>query len=218
MPAETLRILLTGLIDYAGLFPPAALDLSTAMRNYAAYRTGEYAWMLGRFVVPAAKVNEVDPSWPMSVLHSQPRRMEVAGPVIYIEIALDEPLPADGHAKIRLGGDAIPASQAVADFLRRCAAARLPFKATAGLHHPLRNPPMHGFINLFLAAAVAWRGEDPLATLDEQSFHFSDEAVEWPNHKLYASELREARENFAISFGSCSFEEPIDDLKALGWL
>jgi hypothetical protein len=218
-------MLLAGLIDYAGLFPPAALDMPTALRNYAAYREGGFAWMLGRFVVPAARVGEVDPSWPVSVLHTQPRRMEVAGSVTYFEIPIDaDPAPlaaTGGRVKIRMGGDTVPAPAAVAAFLRACAAARLPFKATAGLHHPLRNPTMHGFVNLFLAAALAWRGEDPLATLDEQSaaaFQFGDGAVEWHGHTASAAELREIRENFAISFGSCSFEEPIADLKALGWL
>ena len=218
MPSETIRILMNGLIDYAGLFPPAALDMGTALRNYARYRSREYAWMLGRFVVPAAKVSEVDPSWPLAILHSTPRKMEVAGPVTYYEIALHEPLPAEGRAKIRLGGETIPDSAAVARFLRAAAAARAPFKATAGLHHPLRNPPMHGFINLFLAAALAWRGEDPLATLDADAFQFGDDAVEWHGHRVPADDLRDVRENFAISFGSCSFEEPIADLQALGWL
>ena len=80
---------------------------------------------------------------------------------------------------------------------------------------------MHGFVNLFLAAALAWRGEDPRPTLDEQSaaaFHFGDDAVRWHDHVVTAAELRYVRENFAISFGSCSFEEPIADLQSLGWL
>ena len=55
-----LRILLRGLIDYAGLFPPASLDMADAVRNYAAYREGEHAWALGRFVVPAARLEEFE--------------------------------------------------------------------------------------------------------------------------------------------------------------
>jgi hypothetical protein len=222
VPSEAIRILMSGLIDYAGLFPPASLDMETAKRNYAAYRDGEYAWMLGRFVVPAASRAEVDPSWPMAVLESVPRKMEIAGDVTYIEVPLDaDPAAIGGRAKIRLGGESIPDAAAVAGFLRRCAAARVPFKATAGLHHPLRNPPMHGFLNLFLGAALAWRGEDPLATLEERSpaeFRFGDGALHWHEHVVTAAELRDVRERFAISFGSCSFEEPIGDLKALGWL
>ncbi|HTP31089.1 MAG TPA: hypothetical protein VMJ75_02880 [Candidatus Acidoferrales bacterium] len=219
MPGETLRILLNGLIDYAGLFPPASLDMPAALRNYAAYRKGEYAWMLGRFVVPAARVNEVDTSWPVSVLYTEPRRMEVAGAVTYYEVTVDSDLdlPNGAYAKIRMGGETFPEPVAVARFLR----ARVPFKATAGLHHPLRNPPAHGFVNLFLAAALAWRGQEPLPTLEEQSagaFVFGDETVEWHGHAVSADVLREVRQRFAISFGSCSFEEPIAGLKGLGWL
>jgi len=80
---------------------------------------------------------------------------------------------------------------------------------------------MHGFVNLFLGAALVWRGQGPLPTLEEQSaaaFRFGDEAVEWHGHRVSAEELREVREQFAISFGSCSFEEPVADLRALGWL
>jgi hypothetical protein len=222
VPSETIRKLMTGLIDYAGLFPPASLDMAAATRNYAAYREGEHAWILGRFVVPAARRGEVDASWPLAVLESVPRKMEVAGEVRYVEMPLDaDPVELGARAKIRLGGEVIPLVAAVAAFLRRCAAARVPFKATAGLHHPLPNPPMHGFVNLFLGAALAWRGEEPQPTLEERSpnaFHFDNDAVRWHNHAVTADELHEVRENFAISFGSCSFEEPIADLQALGWL
>jgi hypothetical protein len=218
---DTLHILLDHLVDYAGLFPPAGVPMAEALRNYAAYRKGEYAWALGRFVVPAAQIGEVDPSWPVSVLHRQPHPIEVAGDVTYREIPVTEdpaPLAAIGaRAKIRMGGATVPASADVARFLR----ARIPFKATAGLHHPIRNGPAHGFVNLFLGATLTWRGEDPLATLEEESaaaFHFADDEVTWHGHRVTATELRQVREDFAISFGSCSFEEPIADLKALGWL
>ena len=113
----------------------------------------------------------------------------------------------------------------------------MPFKATAGLHHPVRamrpltyqpdspSAMMHGFVNVFLAAALLWhRGSneaDALATLEETSpaaFVFDDKCVSWHDHSLTAAQLRSARRKFAISFGSCSFEEPIQDLKDLGWL
>src|ERR1044072_2723544 len=106
-PAKSLRALLTGVVDYAGLFPPASLDLPAAKRNYAAYRDGEWAWMLGRFVVPAAKVGDVDPSWPLAVLHTQPRRMEVAGAGTDYEIGPDESVAGEGRGEERLGGGAV---------------------------------------------------------------------------------------------------------------
>jgi hypothetical protein len=85
--------------------------------------------------------------------------------------------------KIRCGGDKpsdTPSTDAVADFLSACARADIPFKATAGLHHPIRffhpgvgDKPshcrhseaisldsagfMHGFLNVFLAAFLIRR-------------------------------------------------------------
>ena len=63
-----LRALVSGIVDYAGLFPPAALDMHEAVANYASYRASADAWMLGRFVVPVARVDE----WTAAVtaLHS----------------------------------------------------------------------------------------------------------------------------------------------------
>src|SRR5262245_38924762 len=54
-----LRALLGGIIDYAGLFPPAQLPLEEAIRNYARYRTEPESWMLGRFVIPATRLKEL---------------------------------------------------------------------------------------------------------------------------------------------------------------
>ncbi len=53
-----LRTLVAGMVDYAGLFPPASLDMATAVANFASYRAGDDAWMLGRFVVPVAKLDD----------------------------------------------------------------------------------------------------------------------------------------------------------------
>ena len=53
-----LRTLLAGLVDYAGLFPPAELPMAPAVENYASYRSGAHAWMLGRFVLPVARLGE----------------------------------------------------------------------------------------------------------------------------------------------------------------
>ncbi len=53
-----LRTLVAGVVDYAGLFPPAALDMRTAVTNYAQYRASDDAWMLGRFVVPVSRLDE----------------------------------------------------------------------------------------------------------------------------------------------------------------
>lgn len=221
--SEAIAELLRGIIDYAGLFPPAALDLPHALRNYTAYRGGPYAWMLGRFVIPASLIADAPAHLPLSVVAPDTKR-EHAGEIDYIEIPITtDPANLPARAKIRTGGlkpESYPTAEALAGFLHRAAAARVPFKATAGLHHPLPDPPMHGFVNLFLAAALLWHGgseSDALATLRERDFHFDGEA-RWSAGRLTVPQIREARRDFAISFGSCSFEEPIEDLKQLGWL
>ena len=221
--SEALRALLSGLIDYADLFPPASLDLPAAMRNYTAYRKGPHAWMLGRFVVPDTLAKEVDSEFPLSVLTSD-KKKEQAGEITFTEVPVTEDPRSNGSPlKIRTGGatpEAYPSTRSLARFLHRAAAARIPFKATAGLHHPLYIPPDHGFVNLFLAAALMWHGgieADALATLEAGTFRFKDD-VRWLSHRLSAEQICDARTNFAMSFGSCSFEEPIEHLTRLGWM
>ena len=243
MTAQSLRVLLENLIDYAGLFPPAALSMQDAVRNYARYREGEHAWALGKFVVPEARAKEVPSEFPLSVLGVDEVKAateeEVAQfpPGVYVEIAdlgLLDAIRAHGQrAKIRTGGitpDAFPAIGNVGDFLRACKTKGIAFKATAGLHHPLRcvkpltyepNAPtgtMHGFLNVFLAAAMIDDADAILAETDPSAFAFFDDHASWRGHRVAREELRAMRRDFATSFGSCSFEEPISDLRALGWL
>lgn len=250
--------LLDGLIDYAGLFPPAALEMPDAVRQYREYRQGRHAWALGRFIVPLARMGDLPASadWKLSVLAvpGDPLPSTVDSVEMKAERAADigrlsESLPAlryfeipiaadprelvaaiaetGSRAKVRTGGltvDSYPGVPELARFLCACAEARTPFKATAGLHHPLTSPPMHGFVNVFLAAALAWHGgsfEDVAATLEEpapQTFAWDEGSVSWQDHRLSTAEIAAARQEFAISFGSCSFEEPIADLQALEWL
>jgi hypothetical protein len=145
----------------------------------------------------------------------------------------------NAKAKIRTGGvtpDMFPAPAAVAGFIRECARVEVAFKATAGLHHPLRcmkpltyeaNAPkgiMHGFLNVFVAAALALRGEgqqalsEALESRDARAFEFSDEGVRFHDSFVATQQLESMRRTFAISFGSCSFEEPMADLRELGLL
>src|SRR5687767_1527696 len=57
----SLRALLTNVIDYAGLFPPAELSLDESVLNYARYLHDPEAWMLGRFICPASRLVELEP-------------------------------------------------------------------------------------------------------------------------------------------------------------
>ena len=166
---------------------------------------------------------------------------------VYAEVALRDDLAeqiesirlAGLLAKIRTGGSkasAYPRLQQVARFISVCASAGVPFKATAGLHHALRgvypmtaaqrgpHVPMHGFLNILLAAAALKAGAmelqipEMLALRDGEAIAFRKDGVTLRNIKLNNQQLRETREQLALAFGSCSFEGPVRDLEALGLL
>jgi hypothetical protein len=87
---------------------------------------------------------------------------------------------------------------------------------------------MYGYLNLFIAAAFAWgeiqggegvRDSSMLLQIleerDAKSFIFHDSGLNYRGHSISTTTLRDARHALAISFGSCSFREPVDDLTAL---
>jgi hypothetical protein len=55
---QSIRVLLADIIDYAGLFPPSKVSMSEAVINYATYKNSNFNWMLSRFVLPAARLDE----------------------------------------------------------------------------------------------------------------------------------------------------------------
>lgn len=311
---RSIQTLMSSLIDYAGLFPPAGLGMEAACEAYAHAARGPHSGILARFVCPSRRLEELSRAaaalmpgtfatsgyrehaeatepWRLSVLiddpleaclgridafnnrHAAPdhglaradaiemratspgdidRALDILPEDIFpfFEIPID--LDCRGYvtaiagnadtggaaAKIRTGGvtaDAFPTSAQIAAFLHACIAAQVPFKATAGLHHPVRGSErltyepdslsavMHGFINLFLGAALTRSARLDEATtaqiLDETSagaFRFTDDGASWRNRTIDIVSLARARETFALGFGSCSFDEPIRDLHALG--
>ena len=294
MTSRSLHALAAGLVDYAGLFPPAALDMRQAAEQYAAYRSSPESWMLGRFVAPVAKLDElaaeavrlgadhVSPWRVAAIGGADPvadadalRRVNAsrrgilvdvvehrtataeavraaaratpAGVTLYAEIPLaDEPRPllaevksAGVRAKARTGGltpDVFPTPPQLARFIHACAALDVPFKATAGLHHPVRGEfpltyvtdaprgTMFGFLNVFAAGAFARTGMDEptlARLLDEReagAFEFAEDSLTWRGHRLALDQLVDARASLAIAFGSCSFREPVEDLQQLALL
>jgi hypothetical protein len=135
--------------------------------------------------------------------------------------------------KLRCGGprvEDVPPAERVAAVIADCAAAGVPLKLTAGLHHPLRrlvSPPgawQHGFLNVVGAGLLVACGrlddDGTLACLVEEdaaTFHF-DGHFAWRDHAATPAEIAVARRELMVAFGSCSFAEPRDDLRALGWL
>lgn len=296
-PIEPARILLDGLIDYAGLFPPSQVSMAEAVLNYATYRGSNFGWMLGRFILPVARLQEFMESageflsanqespWRLSVLAGENINTTVkeisafnrdnAGRVsidtlevkaatvskientvnlipegvrAYFEIATGESFVdlvmalsvRKQRAKFRTGGvknNDFPSSKEIIRVIRSCMAANVPFKATAGLHHPLRcfkpltyapdapRGTMHGFLNMLLMTAFARESFRPslLEELMEEEFEevftFTDAGIAWRNeHFLTNAHLRLLRERGMNSFGSCSFDEPVADLQAIGLL
>ena len=135
--------------------------------------------------------------------------------------------------KLRTGGvtaDAFPTSAQIARALVTPATHQLPIKFTAGLHHPVRQyrdevkTKMHGFLNVLGAAVLAaehrWDARQASMMLDDEnvdSFSFTDDFFAWREWKIDVQRLQ-YRRRFVASFGSCSFDEPRDDLRALGFL
>ena len=339
----SLRALLSGVIDYAGLFPPAKLPLDEAIRNYARYRAEPESWMLGRFICPASRLAELAPyrddlfrqgppftfsalgrggrnrqelvrgleadleairafqarHWEYVVVDALEIRVpgeadheaqtsdtseghqggpsydglsgRLTGLAIIIDLRKLAPLTPyyeaepehnwrsamaalvagvagerRSHAlasyphcrpagvKLRCGGltaTAFPTPEQVAFTITACRDAGVPLKFTAGLHHPIRRFDasvqtfMHGFLNVFVAGALAHTrgltGQQVQAILkDEESsdFRFDDDGLSWKDYRASIAEIETARRQFVISFGSCSFDEPRDDLRALGLL
>jgi len=249
---DSLRALVSNLIDYAGLYPPAGLPLEEVLARYRRYRSSPECWMLNRLVLPASKLAEarLEDCWRVALLVEGgtgllPKQVETVetkdGACLSLPTYVEAPIDriANGFAKIRTGGltpDAIPSSQHLADFLHTAAARRLPFKATAGLHHPIRaehpltyapdapRAVMHGFLNVFVAAAFAWMHAplpvptEVLEETDARAFEFQDGELRWRGHSISTGQIADARANFAHSFGSCSFEEPVEGLRELGLL
>ena len=299
MALKAIDALLAGLVDYAGLFPPASEDMRTALENYASYLQSSDRKALGRFIVPLRRLKEFEdegegilPRGP----DSEPCRLSVLiaddvhaageemlkfncrhwsgspGGHAVIDVAelkastaaeiesqraelppfftpyFEIPIQGDisplvkalavvgSRAKIRTGGvtpEAFPRAEQIIGFITACRREGVPFKATAGLHHPIRGSyrltyepdsptgKMYGFLNMFLAAALVYAGESEetaLAALEEDDpskFSFGADAIVWRGKRIDAEQIRASRAEFAISFGSCSFREPVDELESL---
>ncbi len=148
------------------------------------------------------------------------------------EFNSDADSPTFGY-KLRTGGvtaDAFPTSMQIAKALVTPATHQLPLKFTAGLHHPLRQyreevqTKMHGFLNVLGAAVLAaehrWDANQTAIMLDDEnpdSFSFADDFFAWREWRIDTIRLQ-YRRRFVASLGSCSFDEPRDDLRALNLL
>jgi hypothetical protein len=314
-PVVSLKNFCDKIIDYAGLFPPASLELGQAFHNFVFYSQGEYRWMLGKFIIPAKRLAElgsllddmtIDGKVPLSVLGSGSESVAefnelfisdvaaikefaskysgsvsidafevrlpseifrnednsglqdiVSGISTTLENTLGKNIPVfyevsltiDYEAeiirtvesigsinrgcgyKLRTGGiepNAFPEPEVIAFAIMTCCEFDVPMKCTAGLHHPIRHyndevkANMHGFMNVFAAGILAYTSNldeseivEVLTDEDPYEFMFTENGLTWNENEITNSEIKTAREKFMLSYGSCSFNEPIDDLKAM---
>jgi hypothetical protein len=138
----------------------------------------------------------------------------------YVEVPRDGPdaldlLAGTGRgAKLRTGGPtaaAFPSVAEVAAFLTACTERDLAYKCTAGLHSAVRHPPYHGFLNVLLGAHAATTGGDVRSALSEEDGAVLAAAAKAvPDDEAVATRARYA------GYGSCSIDEPVADLVALG--
>jgi hypothetical protein len=262
-PAAKLSAALDRLLDDASQFPPGNLALEPAWEAHRRWRESEGAAVVGRFLVPSARVGALaelvareggegiefgvvvsgGELEELGTLAEAVTSVELRGSVddvggwhercpqaeVFVEGASVEAIAHARQrdvrvgAKLRCGGleaAAFPSVEAVASFLFDCVRQEVPFKATAGLHQPLRywDPEIgvfhHGFLNLWTATALAGRGaarDELLGCLELQ------DAEGWWQFGLGAAELQDARRWFT-AFGTCSIEEPLEGLAAIGFL
>ena len=291
------RAFLGELIDHAPLFPPASLGLDDALAAHERAESGTHFWMLGRFVVQAARLDEliaalerddapgplplsvvlgsdaardlpavaelvrahasridvetIEARAPIAALAEAYEAADLPGePELYVELDVADPIALeswllelrryreasdrDACAKVRCGGPnahAVPSPSNLAHFVALAHGLGVPFKATAGLHHPFRHfnaeagYVQHGFLNV-AGAAVLMRAHEldrrALETLlaDEDPTHFKldSERFSWCGVSAHAGDIGAARIRAFRSYGSCSFDEPVEDLTALGIL
>lgn len=317
--AESLNSFLKGIIDYAGLFPPANLQLEEAFANYLRYRESENSFMLSRFICPVKLFKQLEN---LSFESGEKIHLSVLGRGGYniqdfnenlsedikiwkgfvdnngkrfatdsFEIKLPDELITEHNSgivsdfadklsekiksefdfpvfmflegqigsewqknikclidginirnkkhhdagfKLRTGGEeanSFPDPGQISFAIRECLDRSVPMKCTAGLHHPFRHfdknigTYMHGFVNVFGAGIIAMRHnisdsdlKEILSDENPDNFNFSDEYFSWKDWKASIQEIVLARKDLMLSFGSCSFDEPVEDLKNLNLL
>lgn len=303
---------LVELIDDAGLFPPAALSMEEALRSHDSVSAGRYQWIVGRFIVPASRLDELERHLPrvrtrplaLSVIldrtEADALRADVSrarglverargavtvelfearlpqlhaedaaqrslreifavvdaafdeSTALYVEVPFDAPdaglqalareraaltqraMARTLGAKIRCGGTSahlFPRPADLAHFIATAAMLNVPFKATAGLHHPVRHVDratgfvMHGFLNVGAAAVFAHArlaGEPVLREIlgeeRAESFALTPGVLRWCELVADRRQIAVARAALFHAYGSCSTTEPIEDLIALGML
>ena len=289
-----------GLIDYAGLFPPASKTMEEAAVDYARLRSEDSRWIVGKFLCRASQLEDLasaamsqmrrgDQPWEVGVIFDmgpgaaamvvndfqtemspalsvtsveaktpRPDQDAIATTIesmgaldtdtaVFVEVVKGAPMGPQieaigtnlrsrgrtGGAKLRCGGlspEDFPTTEEITEFLWESTNARLPFKATAGLHQPVRHYDdgaklwRHGFVNLLVASVSCDDGATKetvaaiVAESDPEAFAMSASSARWDTIHLPGSAIQRSRRNGFIAFGSCDIDEPITALRDLDFL
>lgn len=313
-----LKYFMTGIIDYAGMYPPAKLAFEQAFTNFLAYQQVDDHWMMNRFVFPIQQAHQLITFAEQLSLSKKPIKLSVL-PVykdranefiqqfhsdyqilsdvikknelnlditlfefklpeelknasqslvypffnsflsvfdsktlkktsVYVEMCkLDRdwqysmdrftnllafyPTRNTFGFKLRCGGitsESFPEVSMVAGAIFMCREKGLSMKFTAGLHHPLShfnsslNTRMYGFFNVLGAAVLSHTHLLSTKELEEliieeriDQFSFADQGMKWRDYVVNTEQIKQARDQFCIGYGSCSFDEPRQDLRSL---
>ncbi|MDE2996056.1 MAG: hypothetical protein OXT73_04875, partial [Bacteroidota bacterium] len=186
-------------------------------------------------------VTRVESAFRESAFSDVPRYLEIIRtpdfsaqvPLYFLALAAQSS-PHVTRAKIRCGGmdeSDFPITTELARFMQAAVRTGHPFKATAGLHHPIRHFNegqqvwMHGFLNVFFATTLGRKHDldiNAMRTILEETdpghFHFSDSGIRWKDLSATTTDFIQDRRSLCLTIGSCSFDEPRQDLHNLGWL
>lgn len=290
------------LIDYAGLFPPASLDMNTAVAHYRSARSSQSHWVAGRFLCPSSRLVELageltrttrprEDRWeigvvletdssngvgqaaaisqafhiemqPAAIIASAESRIidsTISGigatldsissiqPEVFAFLEVDRSTSIGtqvglvartlraqvqaGGVKLRCTGPEpgmVPSVEQVTEFIVAATAQGIPFKATAGLHHPVRQLAAdtwsHGFVNLVMASCAAATGEPDhtveaiVAETDPDAFSLRPAFATWKDVSIPGSAMRRARTGGFVAYGSYDLDEPVKALARLGFL
>ena len=304
-PLISVNYFLEKLIDYAGLFPPAKLEIKPSLENYANYIQSKDKWMMSKFIIPTSRLNDIPDDVIRKYSDQHPLRLSLISKNICNDIdtvkeflqtnynstifsACESPVSdlsafskdildvyklVENHDlsfelfyelvsndnwtnkineavsiisafnaehetnigfKLRCGGvesHMFPDAENIGKAIIACRDANVSMKFTAGLHHPIRHyskavkTKMYGFFNIFVGGMIAHKfnlenGELTKILLDEnpKNFIFDIDGLHWKAYSISNAEVQHYRKKSFISYGSCSFNEPIEDLKKLGLL
>lgn len=226
-------MMFTAFFDDAAIFPPGSATMTDAVRAHLARRTTADAQYVGPLVCSVERLDELaetlaEDRIAVAVVGAPAGQLPSGADLVAIELLGPRPdlpdlpdgvrvfveqpwgssfeVPDGAFLKLRCGGEQAPSACQLAMAIEHCVQAEQPFKLTAGLHHAMRTDHEHGLLNVLAAVDAALTGADPVPML------LTDDP-----DQIVIDDPEAVRQLF-LSVGTCSIDEPLSDLRALGWL